>query len=107
MCGLESVVHGFVPVFFMVTEAVKFWAGATATDPERLNHRGQCGNCQFDPSASYAHHDGWRCTQVACSQFATFKRNCWQPSADAFNLADEGGGFQSGNVVRPAADGVR
>ena len=82
---------------------VTFWAGATASDTERLNHRGQCGNCQFDPSASYAHHDGWRCTQVACSQFATFKRNCWQPSADAFNLADEGGGFQSGNVVRPAA----
>lgn len=83
---------------------VTFYAESVAGDSERLPHRGQCGNCQKDETGSYTHHDGWRCTAVECSQFATFKRNCWQPNASRFNLADESGGYNSGYVTNPAAD---
>lgn len=81
-----------------------FRAESVAADAERIPHRGQCGNCQKDETGSYAHHDGWRCTQVACSGFASFKRNCWQPNASHFNLANEEGGYNAGNANTPAAD---
>ncbi len=83
---------------------VSFFAESVAADSERAPHRGCCGNCQIEPTGSYAHHSGSRCTAVDCDQFATFKASCWQPNASRFNLAGAGGSFRSGNAVNPAAD---
>lgn len=81
---------------------VRYWATAVASTVERLPFAGMCANCQSDPTGSYVHHGGMRCTAAAdADMLGTFRAGCWQPNCSRFALTDGASSYRGGNLVRP------
>lgn len=87
-----------------------FHPEAVAADTFRMPWASGCANCQRDRSASYVHHDGWRCMEVNATGFENFKRRCWQPvgkagsGCDRFGLGSDGDRFGPTPVAAPIPD---
>lgn len=82
---------------------IVFWAEAESGDEGTFPFPGRCMNSQSDPSGSYVHADGRRCTAVeSASGFGAFRGECWQPGGGCSKFCLPK--YRTENAVRPPTD---
>lgn len=76
---------------------------ATAGDTDRVLFPGSCANSQKSWTGSYAEDQGWRCTNVDCIKHiaGTYRKTCWDPTADGFSLGNELTKYRGENMESP------